>query len=51
MKTAHYFAGAVKYVVFGLNGKFSFDAPKHTVTGKVEARKLAATSGATPWNF
>jgi len=52
MKTAHYYAGkGKKFVVFGINGKFTIDAEEHPVSGKREANKLASDNNAKPWNF
>lgn len=50
-KTAHYFAGkGQKFVI--ISNTFSPIGGEHiAVSGKVEARRIAAQRGATPWNF
>lgn len=48
--TAHYFASrTVKYLVIAEGPRPIGE--RIPVSGKVEARRIAAESGATPWNF
>ncbi|CAH3816450.1 TPA: hypothetical protein ACIR6Q_002764 [Enterobacter kobei] len=50
MKTAHYFSSrSVKFLVIGINGKVTDE--RYEVSGKAEARKLAAELSAKAWNF
>ncbi|VFS64086.1 Uncharacterised protein [Kluyvera cryocrescens] len=50
MKTAHYYASrSTKFLVIGIDGKVTEE--RYEVSGKAEARKLAAELSAKAWNF
>lgn len=49
MKTAHYVTG--KNPVLIISETMQPVGTRYPVTGKAEARKLAATHAAKPWNF
>lgn len=50
MKTAHYYASRnAKFLVISINGKITEE--RYEVSGKSEARKLAAELSAKAWNF
>lgn len=53
MIEAHYTAGkqATLCIAQTVNGQRNWTQERIPVAGKREARKLAATLGATPWNF
>lgn len=53
MLEAHYTAGKQPTldIASTVNGRRTWHAIGHKVAGKREARKLAATLNATPWNF
>lgn len=50
--TAHYTATRnLKFVQFGVNGRVNPATVRIHVSGKAEARKIAAFHGAQCWNF
>ena len=48
---AHYFKQGKKHILVITESPSEVYGTTHTVTGKREARKLAASLNAQPWNF
>lgn len=52
MLTAHYYASRkVRHLVIRQDAQNGEPVETLEVSGKVEARRIAAERGATPWNF
>lgn len=51
VKTAHYYASKAKKTVIVVQEATGFILSEQQVSGRREARKVAAEHNATPWNF